>query len=127
MSLTRPARKSPSRCAGARNRPPPGLKRRPLDLALEFDPGQRPGAGWPEVVGGHGDDQAGVGERRVAARQAHAVDHHTVGLGGGRHDPAARTHAEAVDAALGGVGGQLVERRRQLGVAGRGAVLNLDR
>ena len=105
--------------------PAPGPKRRALDLALEFDAGQRSGGRRAEVVGRHGDHQPRVGERRVPARQAHAVHDHPVRLGRRRHDPAAGAHAEAVDAALGCVGGQLVERGRKLGMAGGGAVLNL--
>ena len=92
--------------------------------ALELDSRQRSGAGRAEVLGLDRDDQPGVGERRVAAREAHAVDDHAVGLGRRRHDPAARAHAEAVDAALARGGRQLVEGRRQLGVARGGAVLD---
>ena len=76
-------------------------KRRLLDRALQLDAASGPAAGRAEVVRADGDDQPGVRERRVAARQAHAVDDDAVGLGRRRDDPAARAHAEAVDAALG--------------------------
>src|SRR5256885_2562399 len=55
--------------------------------------------------------EAGVGEGGIALRQAHAVDHEALGLGRRRHDPSARTHAEAV--------GRAIARRRLELVEGR--------
>ena len=71
-----------------------GAERGLLDPPLQLDARQRPGRRGAEVGGLDGDDQARVRERRVAPRQAHAVDDDAVGLGRGRHDPAARAHAE---------------------------------
>ena len=54
-------------------------------------------------------DNAGIGVAFVAGILAHAIGHHTAGLGCGRHHGAAGAHAEAVDAAaVGAVMHQLV-------------------
>src|SRR4029453_2382582 len=69
------------------------------------------------------DDESAVRERRVTARQAHAVDDDALGVGAGRHDESARTHAEAVDAASVDLRRELVERRRHLAGVAQAAVL----
>ena len=61
-----------------------------LHPPLQLDARQRPRRRGAEVGAGDGDDQARVRERRIAARQAHAVDHDAVGLGRRGDDPAAR-------------------------------------
>ena len=61
-----------------------------------------------EILGLDGGNHSGVGKRRVAPREAHAVDHHLVVFRGGRDDPAARAHAERVHSAVANLGGEAV-------------------
>ena len=75
-----------------------------------------------------GDDHAAVGERAIAASEAHTIDDHFIVHGGGGDDPAARAHTKGVNAAVSDLGGEAVacggEEARAL-LATRDVVLNL--
>src|SRR5690606_17155891 len=71
-----------------------------LDAALQRDAAERAlEAGAFPVPWLERDDETRVGERGVAAREAHAVDDDAVRLGRRGDDPAAGAHAKREDAA----------------------------
>ncbi len=114
----RPARKSPTRCAGAFVVAAAGSRRRVLPSGA----GRRcRRAGGPDNPSFRrdADDDAGVGVTLGARILAHAVGDDAALLGRGGNDRAAGAHAEAIDrAAVRGVVHELVVGGAQDGVAG---------
>ena len=100
MLLARPSRKSTSRCAGARKRPPPTRNAACSICRCSATPASGPSAAGPKSAAATVTTRpafANGESRRDRLMPLTTTPSASVAAG---HDPAARAHAEAVDAAI---------------------------